>query len=179
MLRISRNRSQNVVGYLCESLTSLSFSAQKQRPQTLMAHSCQAWREPFRFSFQNRCPNPCQPGCCWSCVRLPLGSLLSQATPDEAQKTKGSGCQKNLRICLLLVPQTQAPVPGTDPGLSGNPYTISGELWMGQQGWGSARDIWVGLGTLFLKPLWLWGKSLDRYLLWHHPGLGSPLVVVL
>lgn len=45
-------------------------------------------------SFQNRRSNPHQPGRHLSCVCPPLGSLLSQAKPDKAQKTKVSGAAR-------------------------------------------------------------------------------------
>lgn len=69
-----------------------------QRPQTPQGNPGPAWQDPLLFSsrgsFQNRRSDPHQPGCCWSCVCPPLGSLLSQAKPDKAQKTKGLGAAR-------------------------------------------------------------------------------------
>lgn len=82
-------------------------------------------------------------GRCLSCVRPPRSSSLSQAGPDEAQKTEASGAAPKPPG---LFASHQAPAPGTEPGLSGNPGTISAELWMG-----------LGAGVQHGTSGWGWG----------------------
>lgn len=68
------------------------------------------------------------------------------------------------------MPQTQAPARGqiwACQEIHAQSLVNFGWDW----GWGSARDIWVELETLFLKPLRLWGRSLGRPLPCHCHGL--------
>lgn len=51
---------------------------------------------------------------------------LTEPRRPEAQELPGKS-----RCCLLLAPQTLAPAARTDLGLSGNPGSVSGELWLG------------------------------------------------
>lgn len=62
---------------------------------------------------------------------LPSAASCHRPSLTKPRRPKAQGLPEKPQDCLLLVPQTQAPAPGTDPGLSGNPRMISGELWMG------------------------------------------------
>ena len=58
-------------------------------------------------------------------------SCLSPVGPDEAQKTEGSVAAQKPRNLFAARASNRGASPGAEPGLSGNPGTISAELWMG------------------------------------------------
>ena len=92
-------------------------------------------------------------------------SCLSPAGPDEAQKTEGSVAAQKPRDLFAARASNRGASPGTEPGLSGNPGTISAELWMGL-GAGVQQGPLGGAGRLE-APL-----ALSR--LWAAPPLCSP-----
>lgn len=104
--------------------------------------------------------------------------LLSQAKPDKAQKTKDSeAARKTSRLFAPRAPDPGAS-PGTDLGLSGNPRTISGELWMGL-GLGFSKGHMGGARDFVPEAPSALGEVPGQAPPLSSPRLGSPLASIL
>lgn len=158
------------------------FCSQRRRPQTPQGNSGPAWQELLLFSgyrsFQNRCSNPHQPRCCLSCFCPPLAASCHRPSLTKPRRPKAQKLPEKPQD--LFAPRAPDPgaSPGTDLGLSGNPRTISGELWMGL-GLGFSKGHMGGARDFVPEAPSALGEVPGQAPPLSSPSLGSPLASIL